>query len=377
MAMTRLVWVGLGSIAALAGAAPAALAETHVEGRLALVAAAGDQGAAADLEPLTLRADFFLDWARTLANGADIGVSAALAAERDHPDRDPRGGFSQGAPSGLRGAISGLSGAAGGREDLRGSIESAFVFVRGGWGEAALGRDEGVAARYSLPPPEALRTIGAFEASLDPAGLGAPVLRNDLSARGAKLSVETPRLLGFKAGLSHTPDSGVEGLDQGFEDRPGVATLEPERVWEAGLSFARTWRNGVETAAALTYAAAQAGGPAPFGRIESWSGGGRVAAGGLTLGFAALGSDGGAAGADYGAYGLGATLARGPWTVGVAAGRSDDDLVRTETRTASLAARRRVGEAFAVGAAYRTAERETPASQQDSEVLLLELTWSG
>lgn len=365
MTQTAKTWTAVSAAAVAIGLAPAAATEAAVDARATIVAAIGDQDGPAEIEPLTARADLYLDLTRTLPNGADIGVSLALGAESDHPWRDPRGGFMPGAPAGVRGPLSGFTGAGPADEDVRGAVEAAFVSVRGGWGEAAIGRDQGAAARFSLTPPEALRSVGAFERSLDPTGLGAPVLRNDLTGVGAKITLETPRLLGLKAAASYTPEADAEGLDQGF---PALALTD---ALEAGLSFTRTFRTGAQTAAALTFASADG----RFGRVESWGGGGQLAAGGWTFGAAALAAGGGPPGGDYRAFGFGLTRALGDWTIGLAGGRSADDLTQADIDTASVSAQRRIGERLAIGGAWRVTERRTAGGRAESEVLLLELTW--
>ncbi len=373
------------TIVGLAGAALALLAapalasplETAFEARLTAVAAVGEADGGPDLEPLTARADLYVDALRTLDNGADLGLTLAFAAEQDHPGRDPRGGAVPGAPVDVQGAISGFSGAGQSASHWRADVESAFLFVKGGWGEATLGWDEGAAARFSLAPPQALRTVSAFEDQLDPTGLGAPVLRNDLSGASAKLTAATPRLLGVRAGLSFAPQAQSVGLDQGFEPRAGLVQLEPEQILEAGVSFSRVWRSGWETSAALTYATAQAGGPAPFGRIETWGGGARFGLGGWRFGAAGLVSDGGAPGADYDSFGAGLARDLGDWTFALSAGSSEDELAGVKLETASAEIQKRFGEGFALGAALRSGDRRTRTDPaQRAKVLLFELTWS-
>lgn len=75
----------------LAGGAAGA-AEPVFERGAAASALATAMGGDADAEPLTLRASAWGSAGLLFENQWEIGVGGTLAAERDHPARDPRGG---------------------------------------------------------------------------------------------------------------------------------------------------------------------------------------------------------------------------------------------------------------------------------------------
>ncbi len=359
------IGAGLVSAGLLAGGVGGAQAVEWRDERgaaLALAASALDQTGGLDAEPLLARADIY--WERTglFANGLEAGLSLGAAAARDHPARDPRAGAGGACPpqepacpnsagEPVRAPVSGLV-SAGPAADrgVRGEVETAYLFLRGPWGEGSLGRDQGAGDRFSLPPPTILRAVGLADATLDPTGFGAIVLRNDLSGFSAKASYVSPRLLGFSAGLSYTPRFEGRGLDQGA--RAGAAP-DPEDTLEAGLSFARTWRSGWETQSALTYSTADGGARAGFDRIESASAGIQIGREGWRLGASGLVSDNGWAAGDapYAAYGASASWARAKWAFMAGVARARDDLVGVDTHRVLAGARFSVTDQFSVALA--------------------------
>jgi hypothetical protein len=159
-----------------------------------------------------------VDTNRVLDNGLVLGFALQLDAQQDHP---ARAGFSgvvadpaPGMPA-VTGAFSGLAQSIGFEDDgARGELQTAYLYAEGGYGEVRLGRDEGVAKRFSQGAPSLFSTVSLHAPRLDPEGGAIVRTDHDLTGPAAKISYTTPRILGFKGGLSYTPDADVRGLDR-------------------------------------------------------------------------------------------------------------------------------------------------------------------
>jgi hypothetical protein len=159
-----------------------------------------------------------VDTNRVLDNGLVLGFALQLDAQQDHP---ARAGFSgvvadpaPGMPA-VTGAFSGLAQSIGFEDDgARGELQTAYLYAEGGYGEVRLGRDEGVAKRFSQGAPSLFSTVSLHAPRLDPEGGAIVRTDHDLTGPAAKISYTTPRIVGFKGGLSYTPDANVRGLDR-------------------------------------------------------------------------------------------------------------------------------------------------------------------
>ncbi|MEM9055288.1 MAG: porin, partial [Pseudomonadota bacterium] len=204
-------------------AAPMALAERppidfELDGETVLVVSAlGDDDQGANSEGFLAEASLVGTAESVLENGVRLRGRVALRAQKDNPLRP---GFSSGFGGDLNaapGAFSGLSNGPvpdGTGDDLRGRFETAYFQIDGGYGELRLGKDQSVAARFFEGAPEVLSHARADNGLLDPTGLNGVRTRNDLTGPSTKLSYATPRLLGFRAGLSYTPEADADGLDR-------------------------------------------------------------------------------------------------------------------------------------------------------------------
>ncbi len=355
---------------ALVGGGTAFAAEPVVEkDASATVLATGLDGG--DGEALTARATAFVQAGWLFENQIEAGFGAGVVAERDDPRRDPRGGrvgacapaqggcASLGAAP-LRGFVSGYhTDGAAADEDARIALESAYLYLRSGWGEVSIGRDQGAARRLSVTPPTILAVGGGLDAPVDGTGLGTVILRNDISGQSAKVFAATTRIVGLQAAVSWTPELEHEGIDQGYRERFGAPQVfAPEDILEGALSFAHTFANGWETVAGLTYAHAEdKGGRPAFGAMDAWSAGATVGRNGWSFGASYLESDNGWAsdGRDYRAVGVSAVRESGDWAVMLEAGASSDDLTFVDTKTITGALRRKVSRHLAVsgGACFR------------------------
>ncbi len=327
-------------------------------------------------EALTARASAFVQAGWLFQNQVEAGFGVGVVAERDARARDPRGGR-VGACAPVQAGCAGLGGAPlrgfvsgyytdgpASDEGARIALESAYLYVRNGWGEASLGRDQGAARRLSVTPPSVLAIGGGLDAPVDGTGLGGVILRNDISGQSAKLFVATTRIVGLQAALSWTPELEHEGIDQGFRERAGAPQVfAPEDIIEGGLSFAHTFASGWETAAGLTYAHAEdKGGRPAFGAMDAWSAGATVARNGWSFGASYLESNNGwvSDGRDYRAVGVSGVRERGNWAVMLEAGVSSDDLTYVDTKTITGALRRKVSDHLAISGGASFGSRSSP-----------------
>lgn len=365
----RVRTVALAGAALLGGVASAAEPVTELTATAAAMATATEGG---DGEALTGRAAFRAQYGVLFDNQLEWGVGFGAAVERDDPRRDPRGGragdcapATPGCPSlggaPLRGLVSGAYAAGpAADEGARLQLESAYVYLRGGWGEASLGRDEGAGKRLSLLPPTVLAIGGAIDPPVDGTGLGGVILRNDVSGQSAKVFAATTRIVGLQAAASFTPEIEHEGLDQGY--RAGPAVFEAEDIWEGGVSYAGALGRW-EAAGGVTFARAQDGqGRASFGDMTSWSAGATLARGGWSFGLAWLENDNGwaAGGRDYTAFGASAVRDWGDWSLMLEAASSSDNLAYVDTEAATLAMRRKLGERWALAGGANWRDRSSP-----------------
>jgi Gram-negative porin len=368
----RVRTAALAGAALFGGAANAAEPVTEVRAMAAVLATVSEGG---DAEELTARAAFRAQYGVLFDNQIELGVGLGAAAERDDPRRDPRGGLAgdcppaspacaslAGAP--LRGLASGYyTAGALADEGARLELEFAYLYLRGGWGEASLGRDEGAGKRLSLLPPTVLAIGGVIDAPVDGTGLGGVTLRNDVSGQSAKLFAATTRIVGLQAAASFTPRIEHEGLDQGFRTGPGApAVFEAEDIWEGGLSYAGVV-GGWEAAAGATFALAEdrQAGPA-LDEMAAWSVGATLARGGWSVGLAWLENDNGWAGGgrDYTAIGGSAVRDWGDWALMLEAAASSDNLTFVDTNAATFAMRRKLDDRWSLAGGANWRDRSSP-----------------
>jgi len=276
----------------LAKAEPIELGEWEISPKLeATVAVSPGRSDAGQTE-----AEFFTDELygevraeRVLDNGLKIGTWIGARVQRDHRARP---GFSGRIGQGLadttgpvpRGAFTGLTlGGLGEDRDVRIQLETAFVFIDGGYGELLAGRDLGIARRFHEGSPSVFNLHTISNARLDTSGISTLLTRNDLTGPATKVSYASPRILGLRFGASYTPRANVSGLDRD-PDRLVAGISEPRledgleaafnfnhRFKEAGVrvqAYGAYGRAGVETVIENT------AGRLDAGTVEVWSTGG-------------------------------------------------------------------------------------------------------
>ncbi len=301
---------------------------------------------------------------RILESGARIGARGAFRVQKDHGARP---GFAGNLPSGdmegPRGAFSGLAPGPVPRESgPRGSLESAHVYLAGGYGELTAGRDRGVAARFHEGDVGVFTHASASNPYLDASGLNLVRTRHDLTGPSAKLSYTTPRLIGLKAGVSFTPRARAHGLDRNLRfSGGGISGPELDNAIEFGLNASRRLQgSGVRLRAGLGYSTAELDAAPDMttvsGRVETYSIGGEAEFGDWRLGANALHSDDGLAAGNYASWSAGASRKVGEWAWSVTYGRAEADAVASEAESFSFGTARALNDKLRFAAGYQVNE---------------------
>lgn len=289
---------------------------------------------------------------RILQSGLRIGVRATLRGQKDHPVRPGHTGelptvdFLRPA-----GAFSGLAaGPATTETGARGSLETAFVYVEGGYGELSLGHDIGVAARFHEGDVGILRSASPVNPHLDASGLSTVRTRPDLTGPAVKLSYVTPRLIGIRAGASFTPEADVRGLDRDLVGTAAVPAPTLENAIEIGVNAVRRFRsNGVRVRAGLSWSTADVTAPQEFeilydDSVGTLAGGVELEWESMRLGFNVLSSDDGFRDGDYSAWSAGVAHEFGDWEASLTYGRSESESLDSEGGGFALAIGRSLGD---------------------------------
>lgn len=332
------------SVLALALAGPAAQAqweddwnpwetETDLGASLAMMPEADEQ--------ILARAWAGVSTNRILDSGLEIGASGRIELQKDHRQR---AGFSgvpvgmEGSGLGLQGAFTGLAvGVPPNDTETRAEIETAYLYVEGGYGQLRLGRDLGVAARFQVGAPSVFDTLASGRQLLDPTGLDMVTTQHDLTGPSVKLSYVTPRLVGVRAGVSITPKADVRGLDRDAgRNLPGAAPITITNAVEGAINVSRLLRSeGVRLSGSLAASMAEIETPpyaSPiYDRVSTWSLGAKAEFDTISVGATWLISDNGIeADGDYEAWTAGLTKSVGDYVLGAEYGFAKDDLTGLE-----------------------------------------------
>ena len=286
----------LSTIASVCLAFPFAMSQevtTNVETDATVVVALGwdnqDQAYPALFEiGVTSRISNILD------NGSEIGGRFTVRGSQDNPSRVSGGGQL---------AILGQSSVPGIHTDVRFSddklstvgprarIETAYLYIDGGYGELAVGRDVGIVGRFHEGARSIFSHARDSDSLLDPSGLSIIRSRLDWSGNSAKISYATPRLVGVRVGVSYTPSTEADGLDRSVSRSIGD---EMSDTWEGGFNYLYTVRrNGSRVRVAVGYASSNiANTLANYATsIDGWTGGFRFEGTRTSLGFSFTSAD--------------------------------------------------------------------------------------
>ncbi len=341
----------------------------------------------------TLRGAFEANF--VLENGAEVGFRTSGGLDRDNP---ARAGFSGViGPSqplaGPAGAFSGLArGPAADEAGPRGRIETAYIYIEGGYGELRAGLDDGVAARFFEGAPTLFRHAGLVNPALDPYGLVIARTDHDLTGPSGKVSYATPRILGARAGASWTPQADAAGLDRDpVRDLGAAPGPEIENALEVALNVSRRLpRSGVRLRAGAAWSqadAAQSALPGVYDTVETWSAGGSVEFSSFAFGGSYLDSNNGFAvgNRDYTALSAALRLTFGKVDAGIEFADADDKGVGVDSEAFGVSLGRDFGERLrVVGGWQRLDTRYTgnplplaPLIREKADGVVIEITLSG
>lgn len=328
---------------------------------------------------------------RILESGVRIGFRGTLRLQNDHDGRPGfSGNFPGNGPAGPRGALTGFTpGAQSDQTGPRGSLETAHLYVEGGYGEISAGRDLGIAARFHEGDVGVFSHARAVNPYLDASGRSLVRTRHDLTGPSAKFSYTSPRIIGVKAGISFTPDADARGLDRNLEfDGAGIASPDLENALEIGLNGSRRLReSGIRLRGALSWSTAElgtpdGGTPADAGRVETLSLGGEIERDEWRIGVNALLSDDGLKSGEYSAFGAGVSRRVGDWTFSGEIGDARADAIEADGFSYSLGAARNLGKRARIAIGYQQHEADTrsridpdsPSYAGQSQGLVVEIT---
>ncbi|MEO0548638.1 MAG: porin [Pseudomonadota bacterium] len=347
----------------------------------AVVAPLSDSEGEADIEPVVSELALNANLERVLDNGVRWRVRSALRLQADHPDRPGfTGGFGD-EPGAPVGAFSGLSSAPAIEDsDFRGRLETAYLQVDGGYGEARIGKDLGVASRFFEGAPSAVSHARLDSPLLTSSNLAAIRTRHDLTGPSLKVSYATPRILGLRGGLSFTPEADADGLDRRPAAGTGLSAPDIENAIELALNGTRRFRaSGIRVDVGLGWSTADVADQARialYDEVETWSAGTRIETGDWTIGASWLSSDNGLPGADYSAWSLGASRPAFDVDWSLNYGESRDDGVGIETSSWQLGAAREVNKDVRIAAGYTFEKLEMTNNDSESSTIVVEITLS-
>jgi hypothetical protein len=184
---------------------------------------------------------------------------------------------------------------------------------------------------------------------------------HDLTGPAAKISYTTPRILGFKGGLSYTPDANVRGLDRApARIVPDTAAFSLSDAGEASLSFNHRFReSGIRVRAATAWSRADVDAspvsPVTYGTVETLSVGANAEWKNTIVGASWQNSDNGLTGlsGDYSAWTAGITQSALGFDWGVEYGRATDDAAGVEGESWRAGLARPVTDSALIAFGYR------------------------
>ncbi|MEE9272011.1 MAG: hypothetical protein V3U57_01880 [Robiginitomaculum sp.] len=221
-------------------------------------------------------------------------------------------------------------------------LEGAYLFLRSSYGDVLIGRDGGSAYLFSLGAPSLL-AVKASNSPVDYTGLDSVKTYNDASGFSEKIAYTSPRMLGdnigvgIQFGASYALNARACGVDYCVRKNTNnpIEALAPEieDVMEFGVSFDRTFENGLKAELTGTYArGSEVNGNAIFDDLSAYSFGLELSGKNFTFGTSYLNSNNGFAGdGDYTAYDAGITWQPSNWGLTASYGHASDKLARLKS----------------------------------------------
>ncbi len=251
-------------------------------------------------------------------------------------------------------------------------LEGAYLFLRSGYGDFTVGRDDGAAYLFSLGAPT-LVAVGASNSPVDYTGLDSVKTINDASGFAEKITYTSPRLLGDTVGIgvqfgaSYAPDARACGVDycvrRNGADGTGVLSPDLEDVIELGVALDRRFDNGLSVEATGTYAtASENSGIGAFDGLEAFGLGLELGYMDWTVGGSYLNSNNGLANGDYVAWDAGLTWQPSQWGLTLGYGQAEDKNIGLESDQAVLGITYDWNENYRLGTGVQYIKRDVPVN---------------
>jgi hypothetical protein len=258
-----------------------------------------------------------------------------------------------------------------------------FAYLEGGFGRFEIGGTDGAAYKMHYTSPWFVPGNGVDSPNIYNGQLATGVRGSTFSLLATdanKVSYFTPRLAGFQLGASYTPEVSsnnvtANGLGIVAKSLPTPAVSE---VFEIAANYAGSF-GGVDLGLDANYVSADTAvvGADP----EEYGFGANIGFIGFTLGGAYYHSEdtfglGASAGAGSEVYTVGLSYATGPWTVGVAYLKAEDDSdtpTNVENSMWQVGGGYNLGSGVDIGVDYQFTNEKSPTIDVDSQSIGLVL----
>lgn len=206
-------------------------------------------------------------------------------------------------------------------------IDETYIYFQGGFGQLKVGSDDPVSYNLYIGPQNPLPGHGLNDPtfrhpSVGGNAAGTPITRVTISGDSEKISYTSPRLAGFQAGISYTPDRCEEAQTCGgtyagfqFDNNAG----QQSEIVEIGANYIREF-NGVNVAISGAYGKGELELAAPGADDRTqWGMAFRVGFSGFRVGAGYKEDDLGTSGSntDRTDWTIGADYSTGPWRFGI------------------------------------------------------------
>lgn len=306
----------------------------EVSGEITAVAGSVDGEFEADAD-----ARLKVESSRIFDSGLELGGVLEARVDGDMPQQYWAGGRYSGLLSGGSRGVGPLEGDA--------FLQSAYAYLKGGFGEISIGRDNGIASQLAVTSPTVFRAIGVNDWKSDLSNFNDIQTVNDFSGYSTKLTYMPPAnflggiIGGLQVGVSYSPE--LKECDEelcapvtGGAPAPAGQALMRNSSWrdvvEAALYFERGIgdpENDIRLGLGASYITASedvGNAPAGFDDYQSYALGLNVAIKGFTLGGSVKNTNVGLDVRDddaYLAFDAGITYETGPWGFMLGYGSSD------------------------------------------------------
>ncbi len=273
-------------------------------------------------------------------SGLEVGGVVEARVDGQQPDQYSTGGRYSGFLAGGPRGVAPIDGDA--------YLQSAYAYIKGGFGELAIGKDNGIASQLAVTSPTVFNAIGVNDWKSDLTELNDIQTVNDFSGYSTKMTYMPPAnflggvLGGFKVGVSYSPELKDCGTDlcaplDGYLPSNTEQALIPQSSWKDVLETAVYYEkdlsgenNDIRLGLGASYISAEEDTMTQpiegLDDYESYALGLNIAINGLTVGGSVKNTNAGLDIQDddgYLAFDAGITYETGPWGFMLGYGASD------------------------------------------------------